>query len=261
MEENYNYDIIGLLFIDIIMRNSIKIISIMTGIFVGVLMTVQFRTTTPLASSFPLDQLAAQKELIKSYIDDESLLKSRIGTLREKIDKSLKENLAVSKTSNLENLNKLKENIGLTEISGEGFLIELNDSPYIDRENISADEGGIVYAADIRDLVNFLRTHRAKGIEINGQRVIATSTITSVGNTIMVDSSHLAPPFTISAIGDYDSLLIRLEDPATLTDLQKRVRENAIQFSVKKSPYIVLPVYNGQYRTKYLESQNFSTNI
>jgi len=243
------------------MSNAIKIISIITGIFVGVLVTVQFRTLSPIASSYPLDQIEAQKELIKSYIDDESLLKSRISTLRDKIDKSLKENQAVSKTSNLETLNTLKEKIGLTELSGKGFTIEINDSLYIDRENIAPDEGGIVYAADIRDIVNLLRTHKAMGIAINGQRLIATSTITSVGNTVMLDNSHLAPPFSITAIGDYDSLLIRLEDPATLTDLQKRVKENGIQFSVKQSPYIILPVYNGQYRTKYIESQNASTNI
>lgn len=247
--------LLGCFFIDITMSNAIKIISIFTGIFVGVLMTVQFRTLSPVASSYPLDQLEAQKELIKSYIDDESLLKSRIGSLREKIDKSLKENQSVSRTSNLEVLNALKEEIGLTAVSGEGFTIEINDSPYIDRENISAEEGGLVYAADIRDIVNLLRTHRVKGITINGQRLISTSTITSVGNTVMIDSSHIAPPFSITAIGDYQSLLIRLKDSSTLPDLQKRINENGLQFSVSQTPYLVLPVYNGQYRTKYIESQ------
>jgi uncharacterized protein YlxW (UPF0749 family) len=103
-------------------------------------------------------------------------------------------------------------------------------------------------------LVNLLRTQRVDGISINGQRVIASSSITSVGNTVMVNNSHLAPPFTISAIGDYDSLIIRLKDSGTLTDLQKRVNENGIQFSVKKSLHVVLPIYNGLFRINYLEA-------
>jgi uncharacterized protein YlxW (UPF0749 family) len=241
------------------MSNAIKIISICTGIFVGVLMTVQFRTSSPVSSSYPLDQLEAQKELIKEYVDEEAVLKSRVSILRGKIDTALKNNEALIKTSNLETLNRLKEEMGLTEKSGEGFTIELNDSSFIDRENLKNEEPGIVYAADIRDLVNLLRSHRVEGIAINGQRVIATTTITSVGNTVMVNNSHLAPPFTLSAIGDYNSLILRLQDPATLTDLQKRIKENGIQFAVKKSPYVVLPLYNGLFHTNYIQAKSDET--
>lgn len=212
----------------------------------------QFRTSTPLGSSYPVDQIEAQKELIQSYIDDETSLKSRIGTLREKIDQSLEQNKLVSQTSNLENLNKLKEEIGLTELKGEGFKIELNDSPFIDRNNISPEEAGIVFAADIRDIVNLLRAHNVKGIAINDQRVIATSPITSVGNTVLVNNSNLTPPFTITAIGDYGSLIIRLSEQGTLSDLQKRVKENGIQFRIDPQNHVILPIYNGQFRLKYL---------
>jgi len=241
------------------MRNSIKIISICTGIFVGVLMTVQFRTPNPISSSYPLDQLEAQKELIKEYVNEEAVLKSGISNLRGKIDTALKNNEALIKTSNLETLNILKEEMGLTKKSGEGFTIELDDSRFIDRENLEKEEPGIVYAADIRDLVNLLRSHKVEGIAINGQRVIASTTITSVGNTVMVNNSHLAPPFTLSAIGDYDSLVLRLQDPATLTDLQKRVKENGIQFSVKEARYVILPVFNGLFHTNYLQAKSDET--
>ncbi len=235
-----------------VMKYSLKLISIVAGIFVGVLVMAQFRTIVPIGSSYAIDQIEAQKELIKSYIDDEASLKSRITTLREKIDKSLEQNALVSQTSNLEILNSLKKEIGLTELKGPGYIIHLNDSPYIDRENITEEEEGIVYAADIRDIVNLLRANSVEGISINEQRLIATSSITSVGNTILVNNSNLAPPFTISAIGDYPSFLIRLSDPTVLPDLQKRVKENGIQFSTEESPYVVLPVYNGQFRLNYL---------
>ncbi len=230
--------------------------SIVTGIFVGVLVTAQFRTVTPLSSSYPLDQLQAQKNLIKTYIDEEALLKSRIVSVREKIDTSLEQNQTISQTANLETLNNLKKRIGLTDISGEGFIIALDDSEFIDRETITNEEGGIIYAADIRDVVNLLRALSVEGIAINDQRIIATSPINSVGNTLLVNNSHLAPPFSISAIGDYNSFLRRLEEPGVLSDLQKRVKENGIQFEVKRSPHVVLPIYNGQFRLKYINQTN-----
>lgn len=232
--------------------------SIITGIFVGVLITAQVRTITPLSSSYPLDQLQAQKDLVKTYIDEEALLKSRIISVREKIDTSLEQNQTVSQTANLEALNSLKERIGLSSISGEGFVISLDDSQFVDREIVTSEEGGIIYAADIRDVVNLLRALGVEGISINEQRVIATSSINSVGNTLLVNNSHLAPPFSISTIGDYDSLIRRLEEPGVLADLQKRVKENGIKFEVKKSPHVILPIYNGQFRLKYINQTDNS---
>lgn len=238
------------------MKSSLKIISVCAGILVGLLVMAQFKTSVPTGSSYPIDQIEAQKELIKSYVDDEAASKSRISTLRDKIDQALIQNNLVSQTSNLETLNALKQEIGLTEIKGPGIKIELNDSPYIDRENISKDEAGIVFASDIRDIVNLLRANNVDGIAINDQRVIATSSITSVGNSVLVSNSNLAPPFTITAVGDYESFLVRFSDPKVLTDLQKRVQENGIQFKIDQMPHVILPIYNGQFRLNYIKSSN-----
>lgn len=242
------------------MSTSLKVISVFAGVLVGLLVMAQFRTITPIGSSYPLDQLEAQEELVKSYMDDETHLKSRIVSLREKIDQTLEDNYLISQTTNLERLNELKKEIGLTELKGEGFSIELDDSPFIDRDSLESDEPGLVYAADIRDIVNLLRANNIEGIAINDQRIIATSSITSVGNSVLINNSNLAPPFTISVIGDYDSFLIRMSDPGTLTDLQKRVNENGIQFSIKQLPHVILPIYNGQFRLKYIQATNESVS-
>lgn len=235
------------------MSTSLKVMSIFAGVLVGLLVMAQFRTITPTGSSYPLDQLEAQEELVKSYIDDEAQLKSRIVSLRVEIDEKLESNNLVSQTTNLSRLNELKKEIGLSELKGDGFYIELDDSPFIDRDSIESDEAGIVYAADIRDIVNLLRANSVDGIAINNQRIIATSSITSVGNSVLINNSHLAPPFTISVIGDYESFLIRMSDPNVLTDLQKRVNENGIKFSIKQLPHVILPIYNGQFRLKFIQ--------
>ena len=101
-----------------------------------------------------------------------------------------------------------------------------------------------------------LRAHNVEGLAINDQRVIATSPITSVGNTVLINNSNLTPPFTITAIGDYGSFVMRLTGQATLSDLQKRVKENGIQFRIDPLNHVILPIYNGQFRLKYITAAN-----
>lgn len=239
------------------MSSKIKTISVVIGVFVGVMLTAQIRTTIPPSSSFPLDQLRTQRELVQSYIEEENILKSRISSLRKSIDRAIDQNEEISQTANLERLNELKREIGLTRVTGEGFVITLDDSPYIDRENVSGEEEGLVYAADIRDIVNLLRSHNVEGIAVNEQRIITSTSIKSVGGTVLVNTSHLAPPFVISTVGDYESFVRRLSDPKVLVDLQRRIERNGLQFSIERSPHIILPVYNGSFRLKYIGRQDF----
>jgi uncharacterized protein YlxW (UPF0749 family) len=235
---------------------AVKIVSVCAGILVGVLVTVQFRTLVPLGSSYPLDQLQAQKDLIKEYADEEAFLKSRIVSIRENIDEKISENDLITQTTNLETLNQLKKAIGLTALSGSGYTIELDDSPLIDRENISGDEQGIVYAADLRDVVNLIRAQGASGISINNERVLVTSSISSVGNTILVNNSHLVPPFSISAVGNFGEIDLRFKsDVNALHDLKQRINENGIRFTIQKTDHIILPIYNGQFRLKFIQGK------
>lgn len=235
---------------------AVKIVSVCAGILVGVLVTVQFRTLVPLGSSYPLDQLQAQKDLIKEYADEEAFLKSRIVSIRENIDEKISENDLITQTTNLEILNQLKKAIGLTALSGPGYTIELDDSPLIDRDNISGDEQGIVYAADLRDVVNLIRAQGASGISINNERVLVTSSISSVGNTILVNNSHLVPPFSISAVGNFGEIDLRFKsDVNALHDLKQRITENGIKFSIQKTDHVILPIYNGQFRLKFIQGK------
>lgn len=236
------------------MKKSIVIISVIAGIFVGLLVTTQFRSAPPVSSSYPLEEIEAQNELIKSYTDEQGVLKSRIVSLRSRIDEAIEQNQMITQNANIEKLNELKRIIGLTDLSGDGFIVQLDDSPFIDRENLAGEEGGYVYAADLRDMVNLLRANNVDGIAINDQRIISTTSINSVGSTILVNNSKLSPPFSIKVVGDYESFVRRISEPSVLSDLQKRVRENGIQFEIKQSPHVILPIYNGQFRLKFLTS-------
>ena len=229
------------------MSTKIKIISIITGIFVGLLITAQFLNLTPSSSSFPLDQLEAQEELIESYSNDQAVLASRIVSLREKIDEAQEKSKLISQTANLDVLGELKEKVGLEVKKGSGYEITLNDG---------GGEQGIVYASDLRDLINLIRTSGAEALAINNQRIINTTSINSVGNTILVGSFNLVPPFKISVIGDADIYNQYYNDSVMINDLKKRIANNGIEYSVKKLDLVSLPIYNGKLRLDHITTED-----
>lgn len=224
---------------------------VVTGLFIGALLTVQFQSSIP-SATFLSDELRAQKELIDGYVDHQGLLKSKIVGLRTEISAAQEKAEASIQTANLETLKGLKEEIGLTSLRGPGVEIVIDDGIFVNRDNPDTVSQSLVHASDLRDVVNILRTARATGIAINGQRVVATSSISSVGNTILVNNFHLLPPFTVSALGDPEIIMQRLNDPMALPDLTKRTQDLNIQFSAQSQEGILIPEFSGNLNSRYI---------
>lgn len=222
------------------------------GFLVGLLVTWHFSTDIAIEGGYPSDEVAARDELLKSYLEEQSYLQSRIVSLRKQIEESQTTVEAHSETANFVLLESLKKEVGLTEMTGSGLEIVLDDGPYGEREDETAAEAGLIQASDVRDIVNILNAASADAIAVNNQRVIASSPISSVGSTILVNNSHITPPFVISAIGDQEIMLQRLSNESLLPDLYNRMKLAKIVFQVYKKPRLSVPVYNGDLKTAYI---------
>lgn len=55
-------------------------------------------------------------------------------------------------------------------------------------------------------IVNQLKFEGAKAISINGQRIVNTTSIISIENTMLVNNKRITNPFIIKAIGSKDLL-------------------------------------------------------
>lgn len=244
----------GVYFFPMLSSYKIQIIFVVIGIFVGAFITSQLRTDAPVSSLFPADELEARSQVIKTFVDEQSQLQSNIVSLRKAIEDNQSKNEAASQASNLALLDDLKGRIGLTQQTGTGVEILLDDSPLARRENGETLNESLIHASDIRDIVNVLRAANAEAIAINSQRILATTPIASVGSSILVNNFYIVPPFTITATGDPEILIQRLLDMTALTDLYERKSKYNIQFSFKQNDGLVIPVYNGDFRLKYLTS-------
>jgi len=232
-----------------------QVVFVATGVFIGLLISTQVRSSVP-SGSYPSDELAIQKDLIKSFLDDQSLLKSKIVALRDEISKTQDSSKNLGDEKLIESLNDLKKDVGLETAKGDGVEVSLNDGVLVKRDEADTIDQSLIHAADLRDLVNVLRSARAEAIAINDQRILSTTSITSVGNTILVNNFHLLPPFNVVAIGDPELISQRLTDPTALPDLLKRFKSNSIQFSFSVKNNLVAPIYNGDFSVKYIKATN-----
>lgn len=138
---------------------------------------------------------------------------------------------------------------GTIPARGPGVVVTLTDSPNRDLNDTRPDvvENYVVHDSDIRLVTNELFVAGAEAISINGQRLIANSTIRCVGPVVLVNSVQLAAPYVIKAIGSPETLQRALELPGG--PAESLFLLNMIE--VRKQPDITVPAYKGSTRMNW----------
>lgn len=227
------------------------------GGLIGFLFSVQLRADVPVNSLYPGDQLEARESLLKNFIDEQIFLQNRMIEVRKEIEDQQQKNDEIISRSKLSLLEDLKEKNGLSMTKGKGITIVLDDSPSSKRDEIlEQTEEGLVQAADLRDIVNLLRTSSVSAIAVNQQRIIASSSIVALGSSILVNNFHLTPPFIIATAGDPDFLFKRFQDPTTLAHLKRRSIRFQMPFRIRREEQVVIPAYSGSIDFQLLSPQN-----
>ncbi|WP_341718322.1 DUF881 domain-containing protein [Micromonospora sp. FIMYZ51] len=92
---------------------------------------------------------------------------------------------------------------GFTALTGSGLTVELNDAPQLSSlpEGVENDDL-VVHQGDVQAVVNALWAGGAEAMSIMDVRVLSTSAVRCVGNTLLLHGRVYSPPFKIVAIGD-----------------------------------------------------------
>lgn len=141
-------------------------------------------------------------------------------------------------------LDKLKSVGGFTKAKGKGIKVTLADSS---RVPIGEDPNNyIIHDYDLRAVVNALWAGGAEAIAINNQRLVSTSAVRCVGNTILINSNRLASPYKVKAIGNYKKLEDALEKDKQVKRLTTEYsRLFGLIVDVEETSNIQLPAYEG----------------
>ncbi len=98
---------------------------------------------------------------------------------------------------------------GLTPVRGPGLVVTLTDAQRDANGRFPRDASPddlVVHQQDISAVLNALWSAGAEAIQMQDQRLIATSAPRCVGNTLLLNGRTYSPPYTISAIGDVPAM-------------------------------------------------------
>ena len=143
---------------------------------------------------------------------------------------------------------------GLTAVDGPGLEVVLDDAPS------SAATAGVdpnqlvVHQSDLQAVVNALWAGGAEAMTIAGQRVIATSAVRCVGNTLLLNGEVFSPPFRVAAIGPYRTMESRLAGSPGVKLFVQAADYYGLGYTVEAVDRLDLPPYVGSIGLNYAHS-------
>lgn len=139
--------------------------------------------------------------------------------------------------------------LGLTEVSGQGIIIRLDENRDVNSEEVLNINGYLVHEEDLLYIVNELFNSGADAISINDQRIINTSSILCDGNIIRINGKMVGVPIVIKAIGYPERMDPALSRPGGYLQL---MANEGVVVTMQKSENITIPKYEGVYSYEYL---------
>jgi uncharacterized protein YlxW (UPF0749 family) len=137
---------------------------------------------------------------------------------------------------------------GLTALRGPGLTVHLDDAPR--RADGSRPPGArpddlVVHQQDVQAVVNALWSGGAEAMTIMNVRVISTSAVRCVGNTLLLDGRVYSPPFKITAIGDPVRMLRALDNAEGVLLFKEAAVSFGLGYQVKTETDVTVPAYDG----------------
>ena len=201
-------------------------------------------------ATFSEDSLRDEVLRWKEKSDNASEELSKVEKELEKQRTKATQNDETSK-SNEEEIKVSNAVLGLSDVTGEGVEITLQDNQDVTTETATNDISYyVVHDIDILSVVNELKNAGAEAISINGERIINTTSITCAGNVAQINGEKVGAPFIIKAIGKSETLYEALNRPGGYIEL---LNDSGIVSNIKKSNNITIQKYKGAINFKYMK--------
>ncbi|MBA2945356.1 DUF881 domain-containing protein [Streptomyces himalayensis] len=195
------------------------------------------------ASLLRLSDLIQERSHRNGELDESnSSLREDVESLAERDDGSTKAEDA--------KLAALEENAGTNKLRGQALSVTLNDAP----PDATAKLPGypepqpndlVIHQQDLQAVVNALWQGGAKGIKVMDQRLISTSAVRCVGNTLILQGRVYSPPYKVTAVGDPEKLQNALTASPEIQNYMLYVNAYGLGWKVEEEGSVTLPGYSG----------------
>ncbi|QPP07701.1 DUF881 domain-containing protein [Streptomyces bathyalis] len=226
------------------------------GVFAlaGLIFWISFNTAhgTDLRSDSSMLRLS---DLIQERSRKNAELDSSAAAVRSQVDR-LAQRDSGSSTEENRKLSGLEKDAGTKKVSGAGLTVTLDDAP----PNATAQVPGVpepqandlvIHQQDLQAVVNALWQGGAKGIKIMDQRLISTSAVRCVGNTLILQGRVYSPPYKVTAVGEQEQLQKALDSSPAIQNYLQYVDAYDLGWKVDERKSVTLPGYSGTVDLRY----------
>ncbi|QXJ22902.1 DUF881 domain-containing protein [Actinomadura graeca] len=143
---------------------------------------------------------------------------------------------------------------GFAPVAGPAVRVSLDDAPPPGPGELPhgvRPDDLVVHQGDVQAVVNALWAGGARAMQIMDQRVISTSAVRCVGNTLILQGVVYSPPFRITAAGDPARLRSALDASPQIGTYRKYVRAYGLGYAVRTLDRATLPAYTGNVTMKH----------
>jgi len=136
---------------------------------------------------------------------------------------------------------------GLVPVVGPGISVSMSDAPRDADGNYPAGvdpDDLVVHQQDVQSVVNALWAGGAEAMMIMDQRVLTTSAVRCIGNTLLLQGRTYSPPFVVTAIGDPARMSAALDVEPGVRLLLQYVNKFKLGYEVTVLDSVELPAYD-----------------
>ena len=146
----------------------------------------------------------------------------------------------------------LSPQAGLRPVVGPALTVVLDDAPRRATLPGSArPDDLVVHQQDVQAVVNALWLGGAEAMMLMDQRVISTSAVRCVGNTLLLQGRVYSPPYRITAIGNLEGMRAALDSSAAVQIYREFVNVFQLGYAVKDLGETTFPAFSGSLDLRY----------
>jgi uncharacterized protein YlxW (UPF0749 family) len=146
---------------------------------------------------------------------------------------------------------------GTQAVTGPALSVSLDDAKRTAAnlpKNFTADDI-VVHQQDVQSVVNALWAGGAEAMMLQDQRVISTSAVRCVGNTLILQGRVYSPPYVIQAIGDLSSMRAALDKSPPVTIYRQYAQLLGLGYEVNSKDTAMFPAYAGSLSLLYAKTE------
>lgn len=137
--------------------------------------------------------------LVERQQKQNEMQRVEVESLRRQLDAERNRRLSLQESRNggAVLVEAAERSAGLSAMTGTGFTVSLSDSTLSEAPSGNINDL-VIHSYDVQAVVNAMWAAGAEAVSINGQRVVGTSAILCVGNTLLLNGTVHAPPYVVT---------------------------------------------------------------